>query len=310
MTADEWSESYENAWRTFYNKENMIRNLSRWTDNPKNYWNLMSIFFWYKNAALIEKQHPMVAGFFRLKDGKNRRAGYAVDSIPVHLWKRAKEITALLITWAKFVKEMEEVWLQTRKRSETEERWLEQIQKLQADIWQALRIGEIQKLYGSAKESLTEGARAILEPLEDLSSRVVHNRSDLKRFLKQWDRLREKIPELRPQESEAARRVLDEIHNIQAAIRLGNRIQEWHEAYARLRGYLPSKTHLSLLRFDAINNRVVYSRHELHRVWSQTLTNAREFRWLQIRPWKFANALIKDFSLTTSFANSFREFSK
>ena len=104
--------------------------------------------------------------------------------------------------------------------------------------------------------------------------------------------------------------MLDEIHNIQAGIRLGNRIQEWHEAYARLRGYLPSKTHLSLLRFDAINNRVVYSRHELHRVWSQTLTNAREFRWLRIRPWKFANALIKDFSLTTSFANSFREFSK
>jgi hypothetical protein len=310
MTAEEWTEAYEKAWRSFYSKENMIRNLSRWTDSPKNYWNLMSIFFWYKNAALIEKQHPMVAGFFRLKDRKARRAGYAVDSIPVHFWKRSKEITALLITWAKFVKEMEEVWLQTRKKSETEERWLDQIQKLQTDISQALRIGEIQKLYTSAKESLTEGARAILEPLEELSSRVVYSRSDLKRFLKQWDRLREKIPELRPQESEAARGVLDEIHNIQASIRLGNRIQEWQETCARLRGYLPSKAHLSLLRFDAINNRVVYSRHELHRVWSQTLRNAREFKWWQIRPWKFAKTMVQDFSLTTSFANSFREFSK
>jgi radical SAM superfamily enzyme YgiQ (UPF0313 family) len=310
MSAEEWTEAYEKAWREFYSKENMIRNLSRWTDSPKNYWNLMSIFFWYKNAALIEKQHPMVAGFFRLKDRKARRAGYAVDSLPVHFWKRAKEITALLITWAKFVKEMEEVWLQTRKKSETEERWLEQIQKLQSDISQALRIGEIQKLYNNAKESLTDGARAILEPLEDLSSRVVHNRSDLKRFLRQWDSLREKIPELRPQESEAARRVLDEIHNIQASTRLGNRIQEWQEAYARLRVYLPSKAHLSLLRFDAINNRVVYSRDDLHRVWSQTLRNTREFKWWQIRPWKFAKTMVQDFSLTTSFANSFREFSK
>jgi radical SAM superfamily enzyme YgiQ (UPF0313 family) len=310
MTAEEWTEAYEKAWRAFYSKENMIRNLSRWTDSPKNYWNLMSIFFWYKNAALIEKQHPMVAGFFRLKDRKARRAGYAVDSIPVHWWKRTKEITALLITWAKFVKEMEEVWLQTRKKSDTEERWLEQIQKLQSDISQALHIGEIQKLYNNAKESLTEGARSILEPLEELSSRVVYSRSDLKRFLKQWDSLREKIPELRPQESEAARRVLDEIHNIQASIRLGNRIQEWQEGCARLRGYLPSKAHLSLLRFDAINNRVVYSRHELHRVWSQTLRNAREFKWWQIRPWKFAKTMVQDFSLTTSFANSFREFSK
>jgi len=310
MTAEEWTEAYENAWRTFYSKENMVRNLSRWTDHPRNYWNLMSIFFWYKNAALIEKQHPMVAGFFRLKDRKNRRAGYAVDSIPVHLWKRSKEITTLLLTWANFVKEMEEVWLQTRKKSETEERWLDQIQKLQSDIWQALRIGEIHKLYHNAKETLPERVRAILEPLEDLTSRVVYDRKDLSRFLKQWDNLREKIQELRPLESEAARRVLDEIHNIQAGTRLGNRIAEWQEAYARLRLHLPSRAHLSLVRFDAINNRVVYSRHELHRVWSQTMRNLREFKWWQIEPWKFTKAMINDFSLTTSFASSFREFSK
>ena len=310
MTAEEWTDAYENAWRTFYDKDNMIRNLSRWTDHPRNYWNLMSVFFWYKNAALIEKQHPMVAGFFRLKDRKHRRAGYAVDSIPVHLWKRTRETTTLLITWAKFLKEMEEVWLQTRKKSDTEERWLEQIQKVQSDIWQALRIGEIQKLYTNAKETLPERARAILEPLEDLSSRVVYNRSDLKRFLRQWDSLREKIQELRSLENEAARRVVDEIHNIQAGIRLGDRIQEWHEAYGRLRVSLPLRAHMRLVRFDALNNRIVYSRHELQRVWSQTLRNMRELRWWQIRPWKFTKAMVQDFSLTTSFANSFREFSK
>jgi len=310
MTAEEWTDAYENAWRTFYDKDNMIRNLSRWTDHPRNYWNLMSVFFWYKNAALIEKQHPMVAGFFRLKDRKHRRAGYAVDSIPVHLWKRTRETTTLLITWAKFLKEMEEVWLQTRKKSETEERWLEQIQKVQSDIWQALRIGEIQKLYTNAKETLPERARTILEPLEDLSSRVVYNRSDLKRFLRQWDSLRERIQELRSLENEAARRVVDEIHNIQAGIRLGDRIQEWHEAYERLRVSLPLRAHMRLVRFDALNNRIVYSRHELQRVWSQTLRNMRELRWWQIRPWKFTKAMVQDFSLTTSFANSFREFSK
>jgi radical SAM superfamily enzyme YgiQ (UPF0313 family) len=310
MTAEEWTDAYEKAWREFYSKENMIRNLSRWTNSPKNYWNLMSIFFWYKNAALIEKQHPMVAGFFRLKDRKARRAGYAVDSIPVHVWKRTKEIASLLITWAKFVKEMEEVWLQTRKKSETEERWLEQIQKLQSDIWQALRVADVQKLYGNAKESLSERARAILEPLEDLSSRVVSDRNDLRRFLRQWDNLREKIQELRSREGEAARRVLDEIHGIQIGIRLGDRIQEWQDAYARLRVHLPSRPKLRLVRFDAINNRVVYSRQELQRVWSQTLCNVREFNWLKIRPWRFARAMIQDFSLTTSFASSFREFSK
>ena len=314
MTAEEWTEAYESAWKTFYSKENMIRNLSRWADKPKNYWNLMSIFFWYKNAALIEKEHPMIAGFFRLKDRKTRRPGHAIDSLPMHLWKRAKQITLLLVTWAKFLKEMEEVWLQTRKRSETEERWLEQIQKLQADIWQALRIGEIQEIYNNAKETLPERARALLEPLEDLPSRVLFNRGDLNRFLKQWDNLRDRIQELRLGQSEAARGWLDEIHNIQASIRVGNRIQEWQDAYSHLRGYLPSlpsQARLkSLIKFDAINHRVFYSRQELQRFWSQTLSNLRQMRLWQIQPWKLTKAMLKDFSLTTAFAANFREFSK
>ena len=312
MSAAQWTEAYENAWETFYSKEYMIKSLSRWTHQPQNYWNLMSIFFWYKNAALIEKQHPMIAGFFRLKDRKTRRPGYKIDSLPVHLWKRAKENTVLLVTWAKFLKEMEEVWLQTRKKSETEERWLDQLQKAQVDIWQALRIGEIQQIYNNAKETLPDRVTALLEPLEDLSSRVLFNRNDLNRFLKQWDNLREKIQELRAGQGDSTRSWLDEIHNIQAGIRLGNRIQEWQETYSHLREYLPSKPRWSagLIKFDAINNRVFYSRQELQRIWSQTLDNMRRMKLWQIQPWKLTKAMLKDFTLTTSFAANFREFSK
>src|ERR671918_712059 len=145
MSSDEWTEAYEDAWQTFYSKEYMTKVLARWTNHPKAYWNLMSVFFWYKNAALIEKQHPMVAGFFRLKDRKSRRPGFTVDSVPVHLWKRSKETFVLLIAWAKFLKEMEEIWLQTRKKSEKEEKWLQEAQRIQAEIWQALKIAEWQK---------------------------------------------------------------------------------------------------------------------------------------------------------------------
>lgn len=310
MSAEDWSEAYENAWKTFYSKENMIKNLSRWSHWPKNYWNLMSVYFWYKNAALIEKQHPMVAGFFRLKDRTARRPGYAVDSFPVHLAKRAKEITFLLITWAKFLKEMEEVWLQTRKKSEIEERSLEQIQNIQAEIWQVLRIGEIQKLYNSAKETLPERARALLEPLDDLSSRVMSSPGDLNRFLKQWDKLCHRIQKMRPSESEAVRRLFDEIQNLQPGTRLGDRVQEWQRAYAQLKFHLPSKTPRSLIRFDAINNQVVYSRQDLQRVWSQTLHNLRRLKLWQIHPWRFTKAVVQEFHLTTAFAANFREFSK
>ena len=310
MSAEEWTEAYEEAWKTFYSKENMIKLLSKWTDSPKNYWNLMSIFFWYKNAALIEKQHPMVAGFFRLKDRKVRRTGYAVESIPAHYWKRAKEITALLISWAKFLKEMEEVWLQTRKKSETEERWLEQIQKTQSDIWQALRIGEIQNIYNSAKDTLPERARTLLAPLDDLSSRILYNRSDLNRFLKQWEHLRQSIQELRLVESETARKWLDDMQQIQNNIRFSDRIHEWQDTYNRLRDSLPSKAQLSLIKYDAINDRVVYSRQELQRIWSESLGNLRQFKLWAIRPLRWGRAMARDLFLTTSFANTFREFSK
>ncbi|HSE91251.1 MAG TPA: radical SAM protein [Candidatus Binatia bacterium] len=310
MTAEEWTDAYENAWKTFYSKENMIKILSRWSDNPKAYWNLMSVFFWYKNAALIEKQHPMVAGFFRLKDRKTRRTGFAIDPLPIHVWKRAKEITYLFISWAKFLKEMEEVWLQTRKKSDTEERWMEQLQKLQAEVWQALRIAELQKVYASAQGALPDKVRALLDPLEELSSRILLNRKDLDRFLKQWGTLRERIQELRLRESEAARRGLDEMYNIHVSIRLGDRLHEWHDAYARLRGSLPSKAQLRFVKFDAINNRVIYSRQELQRIWSHTLTNLRQMKPWQIQPWKLTTAVVKDFFLTTSFAFHYREFSK
>ncbi|MDH3443847.1 MAG: radical SAM protein [Deltaproteobacteria bacterium] len=80
MTGEEWFQAYNDAWKIFYSKENMVKILSRWNHHPRNYWNLMSIFFWYKNAAVIEREHPMIAGFFRLKDRRARRP--ALPSIP------------------------------------------------------------------------------------------------------------------------------------------------------------------------------------------------------------------------------------
>jgi hypothetical protein len=107
-----------------------------------------------------------------------------------------------------------------------------------------------------------------------------------------------------------AQRLLDEMHQIQSGIRLGDRIQDWQEAYGRLRKMLPSRLHLRLLQFDAMNNRVIYSRRELERVWAQTLANVRQLKLWQIHPWKLTSAAINDFVLTTSFAFSFRELSK
>ena len=313
MTAAEWTEAYESAWKTFYSKENMIRNLSRWADKPKNYWNLMSIFFWYKNAALIEKEHPMIAGFFRLKDRLARRPGFVIDSRHVHLSKRAKEVLHLFISWAKFLKEMEEVWLQSRKKSEKEEKWLEEAQRIQGEIWQALKIAEWQKAYSNAKSTLPARAKVLLDPFEELSSKVLFTRRDLNVFLRQWEGLQSRLLELRlhlNREGEVARGWLDEMVRIHTSIRLGSRIQEWQEAYSRLRHSLPAKSRLLHAKFDAMSNRALYSREPLEHFWNNTIEQLKGMRIWKIDPGKLATNLIKDFFLTASFVLTYRAGSR
>lgn len=309
MTAEEWTEAYENAWQTFYSKENMIKILSRWSHNPKVYWNLMSVFFWYKNAALIEKEHPMIAGFFRLKDRLSRRPGFPIEPLPLHLWKRAKEVVHLFAAWGRFLKEMEEVWLQTRRKSEKEERWLAEIQRIQGEVWQTLKIPEWQELYRSAKATLPAKAKALLDPFEELSSNILFTSKDLNRFLKRWDDLHAKMQELHrhlSREGEAVRRGIEEILRVHMNIRSSSRIQDWQEAYSSLRHRLPPKFRLPHVRFDALSNRVVYSRDDLKRFWATTLENLRRMRLWNIPPQRLAAVLIKDCILTTSFAFTFR----
>jgi hypothetical protein len=312
MTAEQWTEVYEDAWKSFYSKENMIKVLSRWSHNPKAYWNLMSIFFWYKNAAVIEKEHPMIAGFFRLKDRLSRRPGFAVDAVPVHLWKRAKEIFHLFIAWAKFLKEMEEVWLQTRKKSEREERWLEEAQRIQGEIWQALKIPEWQRAYSNAKSMLPGKAKALLDPFEELSSKILFSRKDLDAFLRQWEGLQSRLQEMRLYltDGEAARGWLDEMVRMQRSIRPGSRMQDWQEAYSRLRHSLPSKYQLLHAKFDALSNRAFYSREPLQRFWNDTLEQLKGMRLWNIHPGKLTTSLIKDLFLTTSFVFTFRAGSR
>jgi radical SAM superfamily enzyme YgiQ (UPF0313 family) len=313
MTADEWFQAYDDAWKSFYSMENMIKILSRWNHNPKVYWNLMSLFFWYKNAAVIEREHPMIAGFFRLKDRRLRRPGFATDPLHVHLWKRAREVFHLLISWAKFLKEMEEVWLQTRKKSEKEEKWLEEAQRIQGEIWQALKIAEWQKAYSNAKSTLPARAKVLLDPIEELSSKLLFTRKDLNAFMRQWEGLQSRLHELRShlnREGEAAHRWLDEMAHIQRNIRLGSRIQEWQEAYSRLRHSLPSKYRRVHAKFDALTNRVLYSRQPLERFWNNTVEHLTAMRLWKIDPGKLATSLLKDFFLTTSFVFTYRAGSR
>jgi len=305
MTAEEWTQAYEDAWKAFYSKENLTKILSRWSHNPRVYWNLIFNLMWYKNASLIEKQHPMIAGFSRLKDRLSRRPGFAIDPLPVHLWKRTKDVLHLFVSWARFLKEMEEIWLQTRPRSEREKRFVEEIQRVQGEIWQTLKIAEWQKAYANAKATLPARARALLDPFEDLSSKILFSRKDLDAFLKKWGSLQARIQKLHRRfagEEGPTRRWLDQLCDLHQDAWQRMKVQEWQEVYSGFRDRLPSKFQLLYVKFDALSNRVVYSRQDLKKFWTTTWEHLRGKRFWNIQPSKLVVTFFKELFLTTAFA--------
>ncbi len=305
MTAEEWTQAYEEAWRSFYSKENITRILARWSANPRAYWSAVFMLLWYKNAALIEKTHPMIAGFFRLKDRRTRRPGYAVDSLPVHVWKRTREVLRLLVAWARCLKEMEEIWLQTRPRSEREKRWAEEIERIQGEIWQALKIGEWQKAYRDARATLPARARALLDPFEELSSRILLGPKDLDAFLQKWEGLQGRLQELYQRvarEDGPAKRWLDHLARLHQETRQSLKVQDWRARYAEFRHQLPSKINLLYVKFDALSNRVVYSRQDLRACWARTREQLRGLRLWNLQPARLAATCFKELCLSTTFA--------
>lgn len=305
MTAEDWTQAYRDAWQAFYSKENLIKILTRWSHRPTAYWNLLFVYLWYKNAALIEHEHPMIAGFFRLKDRRSRRPGSAIDPWPVHLWKRTREVLRLIRSWAGLLKEMEEIWLATRPRGDRERQVIREIERLQGEIWQALKIPEWQQAYAEAKAALPARARALLDPFEELAGTILRTPKELDAFLERWGRLQTRVHALFRRgagDQGTVERWLDPLTRLAQDAAPQSQMQEWRAAYARFCDRLPSRLHLMYGRFDALSTRVVYSREELRRVWSGTGEHLRSGRLWSIRPLRLAAAGAKEILLTTAFA--------
>jgi hypothetical protein len=211
------------------------------------------------------------------------------------------------VAWAGFLKEMEEVWLQSRPRTERERRVLDEVQRIQGEIWQTLKIAEWQKAYNDAKTALPSKARALLDPFEELSSRVLLSRRDLNAFLKKWGDLQAKIQTLHRcwmRGEESAARWLDQPYALQRDAWQSAKVREWQDAYSRFKGRLPSRLDLLYARFDALSNRIVCSRQDLIVCWARTRGHLSEMRIWHIPLSTLAVACFKELFLATAFARS------
>jgi radical SAM superfamily enzyme YgiQ (UPF0313 family) len=185
----EWQTAYRKAWRNFYTFEYMREVLAN--ANPENYWNIFRNFLWYKNSVLVEGGHPMLYGFFRLKERKERRPGFEIESRLRHMVRRFRDMRGVARGWISLILEMEELWLQTRRRSEGEERLLAEIRRVRAEVNRGLKAAELQLAHMRARvyvPGLSVPSRLSLR-LRDLNfglaKRVTYTRADLQKF---WNR--------------------------------------------------------------------------------------------------------------------------
>jgi radical SAM superfamily enzyme YgiQ (UPF0313 family) len=182
----EWHLAYRRAWHSFYSFEYMQEVLSK--ANRENYWDLFLNLIWYKNSALIEGGHPMINGFVRLKDRTDKRPGFSVESRLRHYLRRFRELRSLARAWISLALEMEELWLQTRQRSDAELRLITELKRLRAEANRALRSTEMQLAYIRTQTHFPElriPSRLMLS-LRDLNlgftKRITYSRADLQKF--------------------------------------------------------------------------------------------------------------------------------
>jgi hypothetical protein len=115
MSTDDWTAAYRDAWKAFYSFEHMKTALLR--QNPHTYWGMFKCFVWYR-ASMIEGTHPMVTGFFRLKDRLSRRSTFPIEGRWQFFRRRLRETATILVAYGRLMQEMQELWLQTRIRRE------------------------------------------------------------------------------------------------------------------------------------------------------------------------------------------------
>jgi hypothetical protein len=191
----EWYTTYRKAWRSFYSFDYMRQVLAN--ANPENYWNIFRNFIWYKNSVHIEGGHPMIHGLFRMKDRTDRRPGFTIETRARHFVRRVREIRRLAREWIALLLEMEELWLQTRKRSKAELRLVFELKRAREGVNRNLRTAELQLAYYRAKVHVP-GLRVpsrlalVFRDLNfGLAKRVTYTRADVQRFWnKTWKRWR------------------------------------------------------------------------------------------------------------------------
>lgn len=183
MSAKEWSRAFEDAWDDFYSTDGMKSVLSR--ANSRTYWGLFKNLLWYTYSTRVERTHPMICGFFRVKHRRDRRPGFSVEPFWTHARRRMRETARWLRLVGRLYFEMQEVWLATRGRAQFQEHvdgWRRRYEDAREWLGDSTsRAGQalgrqVAGVRANATQALLKAGEVRRQAAEELSTRIVRAR--------------------------------------------------------------------------------------------------------------------------------------
>ncbi len=235
--------------------------------NPHTYWGMFKCFLWYR-ASMVEGTHPMVTGFFRLKD-RLSRAGRAGRSRAVSRSSggASREIGHITLGYAKLLLEMQELWLATRIRRE-EYGWVGDLRALKT---RAAAMLEVKTSWARLHAAMAARLRDLKDAAEAPAVRMsaaMHDRFEAVR--------------------QAAGRRADELARAAGST--------WAEL--RVASVPPLRPRSALRRLGARLNVVrtptLEARRKLSAYWTQTERRVRDWQFWRLNPFSLAWNGIRD----------------
>ena len=101
MSATEWSDVYQRAWRHYYSDahiETILRRAVATGFNPKKMADMLTLF---SGAVRVEGVHPLQFGFIRRKIRRDRRQGMPMENPLIFYARRAWEMASGLVSWGR-----------------------------------------------------------------------------------------------------------------------------------------------------------------------------------------------------------------
>ncbi len=113
MTRKDWQSVYDYAWNEFYSVPRIEHTLRRLKGRKLR--DMLGSYLWYSYAAFVDRQHPMICGFHRLKDRQARRSGMLFESGAVFYLRRSAELIVETARTARILFRFGYLYLKFRK---------------------------------------------------------------------------------------------------------------------------------------------------------------------------------------------------